>query len=130
LPQLPQPARKKKTVRYALIRRGDKVLLTQRPADAAQMPGLWELPEYEGAAAPAKGAAHAKKPAAAHRVTVSQEPGTVLLRLRHSITETDYAVEVLAAEASQRRSASAWFDEAGWRALPLTGLARKILRRL
>jgi A/G-specific adenine glycosylase len=98
--------RKRREIHYALDHRDDSVLLVQRPKDASLMPGLWELPELpvgNGAAKPA------------------------WLTLRHSITVTDFLVKVqqgplpeatLGQRVQNRRLGG----------LPLTGLARKILR--
>ncbi len=92
-----------------------EVLLDQRPADAAQMPGMWELPQM--------------KPDC-------ERPDVVLLTLRHSITTTNYYVTVhgldtnetklLAAAAGKRE----WVPMRNLHSLPLTGLTLKILRRL
>jgi A/G-specific adenine glycosylase len=107
----PQPARKCQQLCYALAREGDSVLLVQRPTDASRMAGMWELPET-GAAKSADG---------------------VLATFRHSITDTDYEVSVLPAPAALLRSLpgnARWFTRKQWQKLALTGLARKILRKL
>lgn len=101
------PRQKKREIHYALDHRDGKVFLVQRPLDASLMAGMWELPEIE---APANGA----KPFCA---------------VKHSITVTDYTVRVWQKEFSG--------DQAGQRVaierlgrIALTGLARKILRKL
>ncbi|HZQ97064.1 MAG TPA: A/G-specific adenine glycosylase [Candidatus Sulfotelmatobacter sp.] len=106
LPAMPKPSRqKKREVHYALDCRQRAVYLVQRPRDARLMAGMWELPEIP-----------ASRTRAAH------------FRLRHSITVTDYTVLV-------RRSAPApgtpgrWVPVEKLGSLPLTGLARKILRK-
>ncbi|HZP21861.1 MAG TPA: A/G-specific adenine glycosylase, partial [Terriglobales bacterium] len=102
-------ARKRKELRYALARRNDAVLLVRRPASASLMAGMWELP--------ALGAEQ----------TDGYPP---LLRLRHSITDTDYRVAVFAIDAKPLQAPNAkWFTWAQCLRLPMTGLARKILRR-
>ncbi len=115
-PALPQPARKRKQLIYGLVRglarRNGSVLLVQRPADASLMAGMWELPVLS--AAPHNGDAP-------------------MARLRHAITDTDYEVSVFGvAPATFHTSAvnARWFVRRQWERLPLTGLARKILRRL
>jgi hypothetical protein len=64
--------------------------------------------------------------------TLSQHNGDQpLAKLRHSITDTDYEVSVfMIAPAKFRTSAlnPRWFARGQWERLPLTGLARKILR--
>jgi A/G-specific adenine glycosylase len=108
----PQIPRKCKHLCYALTRKGNAVLLVQRPATASLMAGMWELP----------------------LVPNSQRDGNApVARLRHSITDTDYDVSViLAAPDNWQRLAkdARWFAPKQWERLPLTGLARKVLRRL
>jgi A/G-specific adenine glycosylase len=107
----PQPARKRKHVYYGLACKGSSILLIQRPSDAKRMAGMWELPEAQTA-------------------VPSDEP---LAKFRHSITDTDYEVSVIraSAELAQKLDGDArWFTRKQWQKLALTGLARKILRRL
>ena len=68
------------------------------------MPGMWELPE----------------------IANPEEASKVLLTLRHSITVTDYIVRVR--QCVPQRSQGRWVTSSRARGLPLTGLARKILR--
>jgi len=108
-------------ISYALVRKplagsksGVQVLLTQRPAEMSQMPGMWELPLF-----PASKIA-------------GQEP---VLRLRHSITNTNYYAEVyeLSAEETPALLESwhlNWVSSRDLGEIALTGLARKILMRL
>jgi A/G-specific adenine glycosylase len=69
------------------------------------MPGMWELPEI------------------VDRGTKSQPSVT----LRHSITVTDYHVEVMESAAPEGTTGR-WVPKSRLSTLPLTGLARKILR--
>lgn len=94
------PVAKKKTVAYALALRAGKVGLVQRPAAARQMPGMWELPPVRRRGKPA-------------------------FELRHSITSTQYRVLIYKSGAR----ADSWVAPAALERLPLTGLARKALRR-
>jgi A/G-specific adenine glycosylase len=96
---------KKRDIHYALDRRDDSVFLVQRPGNVSLMPGMWELPEIEETSANRR----------AH------------LTLRHSITVTDYRVRVIACPAPQKAD-GAWVARSRLNKLPLTGLARKILR--
>jgi A/G-specific adenine glycosylase len=76
------------------------------------MAGMWELPELTPQAVD------------------GDEP---LLRVRHSITDTDYIVSVYGWASEQVcRSGpiGQWFTPKQRERLALTGLARKILRRL
>src|SRR5271165_299423 len=91
------------------------VLLEQRPAGASLMASMWELPEIDGTNADA-----------ARR----------LLDVRHSITVTNYYVTVYGygadAESDLPRSERTrrWVEARELAELPLTGLARKVLKRL
>jgi A/G-specific adenine glycosylase len=107
----PRVARKRKDVCYALARKKNSLLLIRRPADATLMAGMWELPAIDC------GTENTEAP---------------LLRLRHSITDTDYEVIVRSTHPNrlpQLPSDARWFSPKQWKQLPLTGLARKILRR-
>jgi A/G-specific adenine glycosylase len=108
----PQPARKRKQLIYGLARQNGCLLLVQRSANASLMAGMWELPTLSEAQ---------------HN---GDEPAA---RLRHSITDTDYEVSVFTAAPATFRAPAVngrWFARRQWERLPLTGLARKILRRL
>jgi A/G-specific adenine glycosylase len=96
-----------------------EVLLEQRADDASLMPGMYELPPLPQSA------------------IEGREP---VLRLRHSITNTNYYVQVFAPRGPQdrglRRAVVAAKGDLHWTrtsrlaSLPLTGLARKVLQRL
>ncbi len=105
-----QTARKRQQVHYVLARKRNLILLVQRPGDAKRMAGMWELPEVlDGSKA---------------------EP---LAKFRHSITETDYEVSIVSASAKLARGLNGrarWVARAQWQKLPLTGLTRKVLRKL
>jgi len=105
------PRSKKKQVAFSLAARKDAVLLIRRAPGASLMPRMWELPQ-----APPHNGGPSKKPA-------------VLFRLRHSITDTDYQVTVLRGAARAGRADASWVRLSRLPRLPLTGLARKILRR-
>jgi A/G-specific adenine glycosylase len=95
----------KREISYAFVRRNGAVFLVQRPKHVSLMPGMWELPE-----GPSRNSE--SKP---------------WLRLRHSITVTDYAVRVVRSSARNRIDGR-WVQIERVSSLPLTGLARKILR--
>jgi A/G-specific adenine glycosylase len=101
-------SRRKAVLNYALIRRDGSVLLRQRDQSASLMPGMWELPPLEAVE------------------TMGRSP---ILTLRHSITTADYAVRVFAGNGSIHRP-SRWVPLRAVERLPLTGLTRKVLRRL
>ena len=91
---------------YALDHRNRSIFLVQRPKHASLMPGMWELPEI---------------PAVSGHSQAS-------LTLRHSITVTDYTVRVMRGPAPGQ-SRGRWVPRTRIPQLPLTGLARKILRQ-
>ncbi|MDW5265777.1 A/G-specific adenine glycosylase [Edaphobacter sp.] len=96
-----------------------EVLLEQRDREASLMPGMYELPPLP------QDALEAREP---------------ILRLRHSITNTNYYVQVYAARGPQdrglRKAVPAAKTDLHWTrtsklsSVPLTGLARKVLQRL
>ncbi len=96
--------RQKREILYALDCRDYSVFLVKRPDGESLMAGMWELPSLDGA-----------------------NGHDVCLTLRHSITVTDYSVRVLRAPAPAHSNGE-WFDRRRMVNLPLTGLARKILR--
>ena len=95
---------KKREIRFGLARRGGDVFLVQRGSDQSLMPGMWELPEYCG-----------------------NGDCRELVSLRHSITVTDYKVRVMEL-TDPGQAAGRWVAASRLSTLPLTGLARKILR--
>ena len=88
----------------ALAERKKSVYLVQRDASSGIMPMMWELPE-------------ARMPR-----------GEMVLKLKHSITNTIYSVEVHRVP-SPTRSHGRWILRERLREMPLTGLTRKILHR-
>jgi A/G-specific adenine glycosylase len=105
-----QPSRKRQQLHYALACRHDSILLVQRPADAKRMAGMWELPEMSAG--------------------LSEQP---LAKFRHSITDTAYEVAIHRATEAliQSRNGNArWCSRSQWQKLALTGLTRKVLRKL
>jgi A/G-specific adenine glycosylase len=107
----PGPAREKERRRrrqlhYRLAQRGKAIFLVQRRGDSSLMPGMWELPE----------------------VPVNGVPPEVTLRLRHSITVTDFTIYVSTGEPPAGIRGR-WVAQAQVEQLPLTGLTKKILRR-
>jgi A/G-specific adenine glycosylase len=101
-----RPRQNKQEIHFGLARRDGKVLLVQRNKKESLMPGMWELPQ------------------------LSDIDGKTeeLLSLRHSITVTDYTVRVIEMIGLKNASGK-WIGRSRLASLPLTGLARKILRR-
>ena len=96
--------RNRRQVAYGLSRRNGAVYLVQRPADASLMARMWELPQLSVA------------PAA-----------SPVLKVRHSITNTDYEVAVYERARPPARNGR-WVPLRSVSGLPLTGLTRKVLR--
>jgi A/G-specific adenine glycosylase len=105
-PRSAQPSRRNKQLCYAFVQKRRSVLLVQRSPDARLMAGMWELPQ------------------------LSEAPdGQPIARLQHSITDTDYAILVYSSGEFKPPN-SRWFSPKQWENLALTGLARKILRKV
>ena len=82
----------------------NRVFLVQRSRSESLMPEMWELPPDD------------------------QRSGPTALTFRHSITNTDYLVSVTQREQPPMRSSGKWIPLERLEKIPLTGLARKILR--
>jgi A/G-specific adenine glycosylase len=95
---------KKCTIHYALDCRKESVFLVRRSQTASLMAGMWELPEL-----------------------VETNGCAVQFLVRHSITITDYTVRVTGGPAPKETEGT-WVPKSKVGTLPLTGLARKILR--
>jgi A/G-specific adenine glycosylase len=99
--------RVRKSAALLLATRRGSILLRQRSSSERLMPGMWELPSFFGGAR--------KTPA---------------LTVRHSITITDWTVKVFVQRDPATHAEGTWVPAAKISQLPLTGLTRKILRRL
>ncbi|HWY70644.1 MAG TPA: A/G-specific adenine glycosylase [Terriglobales bacterium] len=99
--------RLRKSSSVLLARRGNAIRLNRRGSNERLMPGMWELPEARGA--------------------ISREP---LLSVRHSITTNDWQVSVFAGKKPEAGTEGQWIPLAEISRLPLTGLTRKIFRKL
>jgi A/G-specific adenine glycosylase len=95
-----KPRQRKRAVTYCLQTRADSIRMVRRPAHANLMPGMWELPQV-----------------------VSPRSREVLFSVSHSITTSRLTVTVVSGRAQGR-----WVRVSRMETLPLTGLARKILR--
>jgi len=116
---IPRPKMLSKDIYSALIERKKRkncteILLEQRPQDASLMAGMWELPQIDPNVA---------------------DQTRLLFSLRHSITTTNYRVSILSFAPQElpllpKHQARKWVKAEALPALPLTGLARKVLKRL
>ena len=115
----PRGRQTSRPVAYLLwLRKADtttEVMLERRPAEASLMASMYELPQLPLDA------------------VEGREP---VLRLRHSITTTNFYVKIYNEAAELRgaivaaRDDLSWVRTSGLSQIPLTGLARKVLRRL
>jgi A/G-specific adenine glycosylase len=139
--QKPKTTRKRVQMTRVLIERSSRVYLVQRAPDAAQMAGMWELPVSAARSAKQdvtrEPAGKPGKPDSAPDSTpVFTQEGSAqeLCVMRHAITDTDYVVRVvrlgLKALGAREKKLGRWVEYAEIVELPLTGLTRKILRKL
>jgi A/G-specific adenine glycosylase len=96
-----------KSESLAVVQRRGNLLLRQRPFTESLMPGMWELPRV-----------------------ADEIDATRLFKVRHSITTTDWTVSVFAHARADFDSDNRWIPIRKLPYLPLTGLTRKILRKL
>ncbi len=114
-----------------VVRKGGRVLLTQRPADATRWASFWEFPHAELQ----PGESHAE---AAMRLLASlgltADVGAEVLTVRHGVTR--YAIRVVALEATYRggRFRSAFYARGAWVAptalgeYPVGSAQKKLMR--
>jgi A/G-specific adenine glycosylase len=102
--------------------REEKVFLVQRPRDAQLMPAMWELPEI---LPPASREEQVPRLSRSDELMAGRQ---LLFTLRHSITVTDYTVQVWRQRAP-RCARGMWVAAERLGRVALTGLARKILRK-
>jgi A/G-specific adenine glycosylase len=99
--------RRRRSGSIFVVRRGNSVLLRQRSHLDSLMPDMWELPQsYE---------------------QPRREP---LIEVKHSITTTDWHVRVFSCHQMRKTARMQWVRIGEVSNLPLTGLTRKVLRRL
>lgn len=112
---LPVKPAKAKLVRVnlavALVQRGSSLLMRKRPEDESIMPGFWELPQFEGSAAPSDFELQEELGTFRHGITVRSFHGTV------------YRAKVRGAKPPEWR----WVSESRRGVLPLTTITRKAL---
>lgn len=90
-----------------VVRRGGRILLRQREADAGRMAGFWELPTL------------AEIPKARVQRTFGE--------IRHTITHHRYRLRVAMAAARAPEGPFRWFQEGEMETVPLSTTARKAL---
>ncbi len=107
--QRERATRRKAILKYSLCRKNGSVLLQQRDQSHSLMPGMWELPMSR------------------EKTNTGKQPAAQpLMKLKHSITTTDYSVLVFAGNSRKGQ----WVPLCNAERFALTGLTRKILRKL
>jgi A/G-specific adenine glycosylase len=101
-----KPRQRKRQIAFLLATDDGCVRLVRRSKDASLMPGMWELPSCEAVGS----------------------TDQVLFSVKHSITVTDYNVRVIRRESISWREGR-WVKISRLSTIPLTGLAKKILRK-
>jgi len=124
---------KKREIHYALHRRNGSVLLVLRPRNTSLMPGMWELPEVSPRETkkqvPHPRFAKVRNDKALKEAEKAEGGHSgLILTLPHTITVTDYTVHVWSS-TDNARNGGQWISLRRLPRLPLTGLARKILKR-
>ena len=100
------PSQVKRQIVFVLAMDNNYVRLVRRSKDASLMPGMWELPSCDA-------------------VGSTDE---VLFSVKHSITVTDFNVRVIAGKGVPACGGT-WVKISRLSAIPLTGLAKKILHK-
>jgi A/G-specific adenine glycosylase len=108
--QSERAARRKAVLEYSLCLKDGSVLLQQRSQDSSLMPGMWELPPCS----------------VRSQKRQAMQPMQPMMKLKHSITTTDYSVMVFAGNGRKGQ----WVSLKNAERFALTGLTRKILRKL
>ncbi len=102
----------------ALVRRGDSLLMRQRPPDETIMPGFWELPQAVGARFDADCLAN-----------LGIELGEKLGEFRHGITTRDYRGQVFEGVLRGKRHPNyRWVNDVERKLGPLSTITKKALR--
>lgn len=103
--------RNRASLDYLLASNATSLLMVQRDASASLMAGMWELPAWQAD-------------------TTIQVMHIQAMRFKHSITNTDYQVNVYRAPLERRyRKFGKLVDLRQLAQLPLTGVARKAITR-
>ncbi len=120
---------KKREIHYALDSRDGAVFLVRRARAARLMAGMWELPEVAGSVV---GVGKQQVPRFARNDKIhGRSRGKTeefLFTLKHSITVTNYTVQVWRMTAPSEVCGE-WVGVERLARVALTGLARKILRK-
>jgi A/G-specific adenine glycosylase len=133
------PRKKPKTITAVsevgvVIRRGRRVLLCRRPADAERWQNMWEVPHAVRGSGEELGAAAVR--VARELTGLEVEPGTEVLTVKHGVTR--FAITLTCVEAARRGGTFApeFYAEAKWvapadlAAYPVSSPQRKLMTEL
>ena len=129
--ELPQLAKRKAPTEVrtaaAYVRRGDRVLLQQLPADAPRWAGLWVLPfsELSAKETPALGAARALS-----EMGLKASAGATLRDARHTITRFRITLNVVECALAPRARGGTFFAKSEVASLALPSIHSKLIAAL
>lgn len=113
----------------AVVENAGRLLLFRRPLDSSRLAGLWELPWVD------EGSELGLQEALSRRYGGCWELGSPRGRVRHSVTNRSFQIEVVEAKLSSDYEVAegpeaGWFSRAELSGLPITGLVGKIVKLL
>ena len=113
----------------AVVESRGRVLLFRRPGNSPRMAGLWEFPWMDGRA---RGKLES---ALGQRYGGRWKIGSTRGRVKHSVTNRSFQIEVFEASASFESEVAegpeaGWFSSSDLTGLPVTGLVGKVLKLL
>lgn len=112
--------------RVAVVESAERILLFRRSGDSARLAGLWELPWIE------VGSEESSEEALRRRYGGRWEVGSPRGRVRHSVTNRSFEIEVVDAKLISTNEVAegpeaGWFSRAELVGVPVTGLVGKIV---
>lgn len=113
----------------AVVENAERLLLFRRPGDSARLAGLWELPWIDA------GSEEGPEESLRRRYGGRWEVGSPRGRVRHSVTNRSFQIEVVEAKLSSDNEVAegpeaGWFSRAELVGVPVTGLVGKIVKLL
>jgi len=113
----------------AVVENAGLLLLFRRPRESPRLAGLWELPWVD------EGSEESSEEALRRRYGGRWEVGSPRGRVRHSVTNRSFQIEVVEAKLSSDKEVAegpeaGWFSRAELSGVPVTGLVGKIVKLL
>ena len=131
--QFPVTGRRAPALRHrrqvAVVENADRLLLFRRSGDSARLAGLWELPWID------EGSEDGSEEALRQRYGGRWKIGSPRGRVRHSITNRSFEIEVVEAKLSSDNEVAegpeaGWFSRSDLAEVPVTGLVGKVVKLL